>query len=486
MGCHGCLWKNTISGISNESRKVFFSSVVYNKFPKANEDYIESVLSFVFRMQLRNAIIAIVAALMPSFEAYEFDVDWVAQHLAARSPYPTKHIASKDILPEGYTLEQMQLIVRHGTRYPEKDDVEEIEAALQLLRTSSNRTAVGWVDDYVNPFDMEHEGLLDSKGVEEQYLHGRRIAESYPTFISQIADDRFTGVSVFSSYTQRTAESGGALCRGIFDTYSSANTADDESSLKMVITSKSNDTMLAFHEHCPRWKNEVQNNPSSNIQVSRWKTKALAPIAERLSEDLGVSVGTKAVKNIHNGCAYEVAQRNNASTFCTLFSPEELLKLEYRNDLKYYYKYSYGFEELNGRMACNLAKKLMQDMDDAVQRKPNHERLTIKVGHSETIIPLQTFFGLFRDDERLEADSSPEVIDQRQFRTSQFGSFASNLAFQVLSQQNTDEKYIRVLVSETPVVVPGCDTELCPYSQFRQSIEPNLQCDFDTLCEVTS
>ncbi|EPB85085.1 hypothetical protein HMPREF1544_08137 [Mucor circinelloides 1006PhL] len=413
------------------------------------------------------------------------DIDWIKQHLGARGGYPSDTVPQTDPIVKKYHVDQMQVIIRHGTRYPEDGDTEGINDALALLANSTNATLTGWVADYDNKFLPRRAGALDRNGQLEHYLHGKRLAKSYPDLIESVIDEDVVQFTAYSSWSNRTAQSGQAFCMGTFEGYGSLGKKNMLAVPQLSYT-QNNDSLIAFHKSCPRWQEEVDDAGLVDVAIDPLKKAYMAPIAARLTKDLGVNITASDVKDLHSACGSEVTMHNNAKTFCLLFNKDDFLKLEYYDDLKHYYKYSYGIPDINTEMACDLAKTVMNNIELAVSNSTeDYPRLDLKFGHTETLLPFRTFLGLRKDNVTLQWNSTQQVIDNRKFKMSEFNFFANNIAFQVLSpknSKNSTDKYVRVLDNEVAIVFPGCDNEVCPIDQFRKALNPLLTCDFNKLC----
>ena len=145
--------------------------------------------------------------------------------------------------------------------------------------------------------------------------------------------------------------------------------------------------------------------------------------------------------------------------------------------------YSYG-TELNTKLACPLIQDIMKNMANAVNGTEDYTRMDIKFLHSESVFLTASFLGLFKDEQKLSADWNRQQIDERKFRCSKVSPFGGNVVFQLLGNKtrHNNNKYVRVLVSEKAVIVPGCPGEICPYQTFKNLYQEKLQCSFEQLC----
>ncbi|KAG2223614.1 hypothetical protein INT45_009973 [Circinella minor] len=415
------------------------------------------------------ALVCWQSLILPTHGQYHHDINWVKRHLGSKSPYP---VPENPATLKGYTLEQLQLVVRHGSRYPSDGDTEDIANILEKLQESKNKTALAWLEDYENDFTQERSGALNTQGQLEQYLHGRRVSEQYPDLIDSIFNlDIPLGIKSASSESERTSQSATAFHMGLFEGQGDLGKAK-QVAIPLFMYPREGDKLIAIDDNCPAWDVATEN---SGAESDLYQEKSHKATAQRLTTDLGIDITVSDVEYIYAGCCFDISHQEREDTFCSLLSEQDILESEYREDLSYYYKYSYG-TSLNEQVACALAQDIVKHIEE------KDAQLVLKVGHTQTILFLQTFLGVHHEDPVLYANSTQSVIDNRVFRTSNIGTMASNVAFELLSNKK-GEQFVRVLVSEIPVALPGCDgKEVCPLETFKEALASKLKCNFDEIC----
>lgn len=412
--------------------------------------------------------------------SYKHDIDWLSQHGASKSPYP--EVPSTDNITETHELVQLQIIKRHGSRYPSEGDTADLIEVIDLLKNATNPP--DWIKDYENPFLPRRAGSLDKNGQYEHYDHGRRVAKNYPDLVQQVIDgDTIIHMSAYSSFSNRTSQSAAAFQLGLYQGDGSFGT-EKFLPAPLLQYGKDNDTILALDGNCPNWKKRGDLDDESHA----YRDQAEAPIAKRLSEELGANVTVKHVDHIYTGCVFEVSHRRRADTFCSLLSKDDILVNEYREDLSYYYGWGPG-DKLNSQVACATMQDVMANIDAATSSKSNdkdadYDRIAFKAGHRETIMFMESFLGMFEEGPKLQANSSQSDIDNRVYRSSKVGHFAVNFTFQLLRKDG--KFYIRTLLSERPITVPGCKTEICPLDQFKAALADKLKCNIDQVCGLSN
>ncbi|KAI8366253.1 histidine phosphatase superfamily [Blakeslea trispora] len=409
-----------------------------------------------------------------------FTLEWMMNHTGSNGNYVLPH--SEDQLTN-YQTEQIQLVVRHGTRYPVHSGMVAINNALDILNTSSNRALVGWIDKYHNDYLFRRTGQLDLHGQHELYLMGRRFSNCHKEFVRQLIDQDTltTRMHISASWSSRTLQSAYAFCLGAFEQIGTLGPANVIPA-PIFSQGKQNDSLISPHKCCPKWQKEVKL--ATEHRLTPIIDRYVVPIAQRLSSRLALSITVTDVLNFFEGCMSDVALKHTVDTFCKVFTKQDILELEYIDDMKHYYKYSYGLPRLNSDMACDLAKNILQNINEIDSHPQTATKLDVKVGHSETLLPLRYFLGLYKDHEKLSQNTTDEQIKRRVYRLSNFGFFANNMAFEFLVHKLTKQKFVRVLDNEVPIRIPGFNKTVITVDQFRSFMEPKLRCDFTSFCAL--
>lgn len=114
------------------------------------------------------------------------------------------------------------------------------------------------------------------------------------------------------------------------------------------------------------------------------------------------------------------------------------------------------------------------------------EAVTVQVGHAETLLPLLTLLGLFKDSDALRS-TNYAAQSQRSFRTSRMLPYAANLVF-VLYDCGGGDLRLQPLLNEKPVSFPdwtdrGASMPL--YEDVKRHYGELLRgCDFETECQL--
>ena len=112
--------------------------------------------------------------------------------------------------------------------------------------------------------------------------------------------------------------------------------------------------------------------------------------------------------------------------------------------------------------------------------------MTVQVGHAETLLPLLTLLGFFKDSDALTSTNYAAQA-QRSFRTSHSLPYAANLLL-VLYDCGGGDLRLQPLLNEKPVTFPGLTDQqgsMVRYQDVRDHYRELLQgCDFETECQL--
>lgn len=233
----------------------------------------------------------------------------------------------------------------------------------------------------------------------------------------------------------------------------------------------------------------------------------LQSIRSRVSRRLGLDyvLSAKHFKYVTRACSFGYAI-DGVSAWCAAFNKQELLALEYMEDLDDYHKDAYGLD-INSKMPCTVVRDLIRAIDAAMQ--PNAEstpRTHLLFSHAGAIKRLTAYFGLFtvfdaectkfnehqhrQLHEQLQEqprDQCPSAESSRKWRSSLISPFSANFAAVLHKCSRADGAHtfvVQTMLQESPLVVAGCDSDMCPVEQFRAHYHSALDCDLNKICRI--
>ncbi|KAG0363810.1 histidine phosphatase superfamily [Gamsiella multidivaricata] len=473
------------------------------------------------------------------------DLEWIRLRLGTKSPYPheDKPEGSLDDVPDGYELVQLHLICRHGTRYPSASDSV---AYKKLTERLSNTTVPGyeWIRNWSSEtwYPPSRGNLLATRGDADLYEIGRRFAKRYESFLDQYPYSP-NNYEFRSSHKSRCSQSAYGFSLGFFEDRLVSDEEPHRSKsgrhldappsqpIHIYTVPQGLDQEMAVEDSCPKYLNEVADQPAVGKQVKLYQDSFIPVLAQNLSTTFGVNFTAKDASRIYQMCGFEASIYDDVTTWCQMLLPiagkndkkgnhgqdksrqDNFIKLEIAGDLDDFYTHGPGVP-FNQEMGCKLGTSLMQSIELALSSGPDAigdgadggstdlYRGHLKFGHSETIMFFSTYLGLYnRTGVVLTADMTPDQYAKREFRSSLFAPFAANMAFEVFQPKasgsnkihrrrlnrraaSDPQGLVRLLVNEMPLPIPGCDGAMfCEWSKFKSIlIQRGAGCDFESCC----
>ncbi|EKX45457.1 hypothetical protein GUITHDRAFT_108721 [Guillardia theta CCMP2712] len=364
--------------------------------------------------------------------------DKLSEHLGSKGPYIAPEGWTRPEVPSTCTPTMITGVFRHGSRNPSAKDIKKFEQLEDLLRRLSreiNTTndKLRWAQTWKNPFKEEDASMLVSLGVEEHLgASAGPEAQSDMSHIATIRDIMFFAPPVMS----------------------------DQQGVRMRLQEE---LSMSVGQACQEKRKATQ------VQEQFLESKEVQDVVARVGSKLGLKETSKELKAKHVAamftlCAFEAGQMKESSRFCSLLDEDDMSTMEYWDDLKHFYKKSYGLA-MNAGMACPLLLHLVHVM----KSRPPHKTAELLFAHGETMLPLVTLLGLFQDPFQLNASTPLHLRRTRKFRSGRIIPMAANIVFVLHScrQDSSSPQDLRVLVmvNERPVKLAACSEEegwLCP------------------------
>ncbi|XP_030630380.1 multiple inositol polyphosphate phosphatase 1b [Chanos chanos] len=370
-------------------------------------------------------------------------------------------------------------VIRHGTRYPTTKNIKRMIRLYDLIASAAT-SPQPWVREIKTEWKMWYTEDMDGKLVErgrDDHRHlAIRLSKSFPTLISK-ENLLNNNLKFITSSKHRCIDSIQAFQEGLFglwnmEDYDFKHTVDD--------------TLMRFFDHCQRFVEDIENSKTALKEVSLFKSSAEMGIVQRkIADKLQLPhslVTADLVEAAFFLCSYEFAIKSENSPWCNLFDVQDAKVLEYKNDLKQYWKRSYG-HDINRKSSCTLFHDLFRRLDEVAYDLRNGQikkTATIQVGHAETLLPLLTLFGFFRDNKPLTAEDFSQQ-QNRTFRTSQIVPYAANLVF--VLYDCSDGLRLQFLLNEKPMAFPDISTPTPLYDTVRKHYKELLDgCNFEKEC----
>ncbi|KAJ3608220.1 hypothetical protein NHX12_025270 [Muraenolepis orangiensis] len=375
-------------------------------------------------------------------------------------------------------------IIRHGTRYP---TVKNIRKMLQLydlvLREASGDQA--WMEQIRSSWEMGYtedmDGKLVEKGRDDHRHLAVRLSKLFPSLLS--AENLRRGRLHFqTSSKHRCVDSIQAFQQGLHKHWGLE---------EVWYQHEVNDELMRFFERCRGFVEGVENNRTALQEVRKFKEgRDMAEVRRKIAQKLNLPyarVTPDMAEAAFFLCSYEFAIKSLLTPWCHLFDLQDARVLEYKNDLKQYWKRGHG-HSISSRASCVLFHDLFTRLELAVQNlrlgQELPEAATVQVGHGETLLPLLSLLGLYKDPVPPTADNYSQQHG-RSFRTSGIVPYAANMLFVLYDCRHGPR--LQLVLNETPVRFPGlaAGQEVPLYADVRLRYRELLEgCDIQKECEL--
>ncbi|KAL3971961.1 solute carrier family 35 [Sarotherodon galilaeus] len=376
-------------------------------------------------------------------------------------------------------------VIRHGTRYPTAKNVKKMKKLYDVVRgiDVSNRN---WLRELQTQWRMwyteDMDGRLVQKGVNDHRHLAVRLSKLFPSLISE---EKLRGgfIKFITSSKHRCVNSTLSFKAGLTELWDIKDVEFDHAV---------NDALMRFFDKCTRFLEEVDNNPSAVTEVEKFKEgPEVRRVQQKVADILNVSYSSITYDMAEAAfylCAYEFAIKTVNSPWCRLFDEVDAQVVEYANDLKHFWKRSYGYD-INSKSSCilfhDVFSRLGKAAGESMSGRQVTEAVTVQVGHAETLLPLLTLLGFFNDSKPLTSTNFAAQA-HRSFRTSHMLPYAANLIL-VLYDCGGGKLRLQPLLNEKPVTFPGlADQASMPlYQDILKHYKDLLQgCDFETECQL--
>ncbi|XP_053306502.1 multiple inositol polyphosphate phosphatase 1 [Spea bombifrons] len=387
----------------------------------------------------------------------------------------------QDLLPDTCTPLKIVSVIRHGTRYPTKNQIKKMKKMYSLIQKygGDGSELAGKLQKWNMWYEDWMDGQLVKKGEQDMKNLAIRLATLFPSLFTA---DKFKNckMSFLTSSKHRCVDSTKAFISGLEHGYfgfppNSGAEMEDVPCREPVI----NDTLMRFFDHCEKFVVQVEDNDTAMHELDKFKQgPEMTKVIRKISAHLNVperELSADLIQVAFFTCSFELAINNVAdSPWCKLFDEEDGKVLEYLNDLKQYWKRGYGFD-INTRSSCNLFQHIIKHLDAAVAESKRSQQISTPVvmqfGHAETLLPLLALMGLFKDEEPLTADSFSSQGD-RKFRSGQIVPYASNLVFVLyhceLAKTPQEEFQVQMLLNENLLPFPHSHESVCLYEDLKK------------------
>lgn len=245
------------------------------------------------------------------------------------------------------------------------------------------------------------------------------MAIDYQRTFQNLIEPRYTKDKFKFGYTdtQRTEASYKAFIEGLFG-----------SGAEGIVNTKpesNHSILLRPYETCPEFEKQSDKAKDKDSEYMKFlESEIYKKTAEEISIRLGYkyTLNTKQIDAMWDMCRYDQAWfLQDESAWCAAFTPEHVNVLEYLEDLKYYYKASFG-SEINSKIMCAAVKDMVMNL-----QSEDNPKVIAYFTHASAIQLFLAALGYGKDNDALRADNY-NLMKYRKFKSSILSPFSSNIA----------------------------------------------------------
>lgn len=344
------------------------------------------------------------------------------------------------LIPEGCELEQVQLVSRHGERYPTSSNGKLFKALYKKLTNITDLTgplALFNDYDYFVTDETQLDQLTTPKNCEGTFAGSNTITahgESFRAKYGELFNETTEILNVFATTSQRVNDSSHYFARGFL-----GNSYDP---LRVSYHIYTEDAELGANSLTPRYGCPAfENSTSPDVDDS-----FLDDIAERLMEgNSGLNLTGTEVSTLFKWCAYETNVRST-SQVCGLFSMDDWVRYSYWVDVTSYYDQSSGNEyaKIAGSQMVAASYKYLNE-----SAPPSNVLLSFT--HDTDIDIMLAALGLFENGQDLPTDT---ILFNAPYVHSQIVPQGAR----IITEKYTcgDSSYARYVVNDAVIPLPSC------------------------------
>jgi hypothetical protein len=364
----------------------------------------------------------------------------------------------------GCAVNQVNLIQRHGARYPTSGLADHIIKTLRKVQSVEqyNSPSLEFLKNYT--YELGGAADLVPFGALQSLNSGR---EFFTRYMSLVQDAKLPFVRASSS--QRVVDSATNWTAG----FSAASDGRYTPVLDLIISETGNDNL--DNAMCP-------NVGDSDSQVKEWLSVSTTAVLARLNNDApGANLGPKDAYNLLALCPLETVAKEKLSPFCRIFADEEFGIFEYAGDLDKYYGTGYGqdlgpvqgvgyINELIARLTGTPVSDSTQTnrtLDSSPITFPLDRSIYADFSHDNQLIAIYSALGLFKPAEPL---STTNVDADRTWVASKLVPFSGRMVVERVECQS--RQYVRIFVNDALQPLEFCGARedgMCALEDFLES-----------------
>ncbi|EEH41663.2 3-phytase A [Paracoccidioides lutzii Pb01] len=438
------------------------------------------IVAFVYKSSGRGLVCTTVQNGYQCHQKY-------SQHWGQYTPFFSLRTISETSpdIPVGCTVTFVQVLSRHGARYPTKNKSSTYS---QLIKRIQDRTKT-----YLSEF-----------AVLETFNYQLQTDDLTPFGESQLTDSgikfyrryqhltKKSKIFIRASGSPRVIVSAEKFIEGFYQEKLRDPTATDKDakpSVAVILSEDPGSNNTLEHGNCDLFE---ETKPSHVVQKEFAKVFA-SPILNRFSSHLiGSNLDVADIVHLMDLCSFHTVaftpDARTISPLCNLFSNEEWTQYDYYNTLGKYYGFgagnplgaSQGVGFVN-ELISRLTSKPVSDstsvnhtLDSDPKTFPLGLPLYADFGHDNTMTSIFTALGIFNDTQPLSNSTVQGPSETKGFSASWIVPFAARAYIEKMECDSTPvarEPLVRVVINDRVVPLHGCKVDSLGRCRLKDFVE---------------
>ncbi|QRV99140.1 histidine phosphatase family containing protein [Ceratobasidium sp. AG-Ba] len=368
-------------------------------------------------------------------------------------------------VPAGCAIDQVALVSRHGSRYPDPGAYNEWLALATKVQNGTFSGPLTFLNDWSPPLTHPSDQIaqLSVTGYLETYTLGTQTRLRYPHLY---ADN--TPFVVWANSVQRTTDSARLFARGFG--------GPNATTLGTVLTVDPKGIQAGVGVDCCMGQYLLATDPQASPKYVK-----------------GVNLTTSDISIMPYLCGFETQILGQLSPFCDIFTETEFKQYEYRQDLRYYY----GTGPASG-LPATLMLPYLNATATLFLNGPGHTYSTgftpppiiVSYTHDNQINQIVTALGVFNTTGLLPPNS---MLANRRYISSRINPMAARIAFERMTCSSNPKSglYVRIRVNDAVYPLLECQNgpgKMCALADFGRVIKAKVDQagDFMARCGLSS
>lgn len=410
-------------------------------------------------------------------------------------------------IPQGCQVDFVQMISRHGARFPTKGKGGKYQTLLKKLKDKATLTGkAAFLKSY--EYTLGTESLVPF-GEQELVNAGIRFNERYSELSSN--NEPF----IRSTSSERVMKSAKKFVEGFQNARGRSTTGNNVPTIGTILSNEAGFKNTLNHNTCDKF--ESTYGQLKHDGMDSYVENMMKPIKTRLAKEAikEVDLSDTEVLELMELCGFDTVaasdQANKLSPFCTLFTDDEWEDYNYSQSLAKYYAFGngnplgaaqgFGFlNELSARLTGDPVKdatSVNHTLAKDPKRFPLGRAIYLDFTHDNGMIPMYSAMGLY--NQTLSKTKFQTAADSGGFSLSWVVPFAARSYIERMTccpeenapvdeeEEEEDEQtsskrgddtsdlsYIRLIVNERVVPLPNCNSDELGRCRQKDFIEKTL------------